>query len=869
MGNPMKTIQPKQTILSIVIAVLLPLSGFCAIHMDSYYAHKTVVDNNGVIAPWHPGQNGPLDERLQIAVEVLKRYPWVDEKKAVMAAPDFVYNSHWSIKEDGTILIPPTNDWMCGDLSQRAWSIIKGLTAYYAYSSDPIAFLYIPLTADYILDYGLTDDDHEWPRFPIATPTRGKAYGKCDQRARNQLDLCAIVGTEILRAYKLTGEERYFSAAKHWGDLFAQKCNLDPTLPPWNRYTDPSVVGWSDELTGSTTLILEFLDGLIALGYTGQDRSIVQARNAGVRYINDVLLPEWLENDHWGRQYWDWDNPVTCGIVSMIGDYIMLHPEDFPNWKIDLRNILTIIFNRNGADPGSAGNVYSGAWAFPESCTCCGTSLSYNQYTAAPSLIRYGVLAEDDRIFEIGRRMMIMATYDSHENGVVWDGLYGNSVATGEWSNLAHPWPLCQVMEGLAWAPKVLGPKRENHIMRSTSVITHVVYGKNKIEYSTFDAKFKTIDTLRLAFNPTLIKAGGVSLSKLTALHKDGYTVQLLPDGDFFVQVRHDNAKSIVIEGKNDPQQVVDDNQLEYSGKWQKKRHSGAWQNSLHVTENKNDSVTLNFTGNQVRVIGTVATDGGLADVYLDDEKQLTLIDCWNPKTRHQQLLYYKSGLENQPHTIKIVTRGTSNPVAKDKKVYIDCIQFSDAATEADFGKGHGPTHTQRMIFGYSKRHDYIDTNGNAWRPATEWVIRSGYGKDTVKEAWWTKRRSMYIGNTPDPELYRYGAHGEDFWANITVGPGKYYVRLKFADTPLHPFLERNKDGGKISHTVTVKINDREVISKMNVTEEAGGDFRAVDKLIKNVTPENGIIEVWFVGEDEHGACIQAMEVGLMSNLRE
>jgi hypothetical protein len=93
--------------------------------LPSYYAHPAVEDAQGVIAPWYRGLNGQLDERLQIAVNVFKRYPWVDKPKAVMAAPDFIYNSHWSIKPDGTILIPPTTDWMCGDLCARAWSIIK------------------------------------------------------------------------------------------------------------------------------------------------------------------------------------------------------------------------------------------------------------------------------------------------------------------------------------------------------------------------------------------------------------------------------------------------------------------------------------------------------------------------------------------------------------------------------------------------------------------------------------------------------------------------------------------------------------------------------------------------------------------------
>jgi len=144
---------------------------FAATTLKSYYAHETVEDEHGVITPWSKGSNGPLDTRLRIAVEVLKRYPWVGTDKAVMAAPDFIYNSHWSIKDDGTILIPPTNDWMCGDLGQRAWSAIQGLTAYYQYSGDPMAFVYIPLTVDYILDYAQTPAEHDWPLFPISTPT--------------------------------------------------------------------------------------------------------------------------------------------------------------------------------------------------------------------------------------------------------------------------------------------------------------------------------------------------------------------------------------------------------------------------------------------------------------------------------------------------------------------------------------------------------------------------------------------------------------------------------------------------------------------------------------------------------------------------
>ena len=851
--------------MGLITSSLTVIQASAATTRDNYYAHKTVQDEYGVIAPWSKGQNGPLDTRLRIAVEVLKRYPWVDKNKAVMAAPDFVYNSHWSIKDDGTIIIPSTNDWMCGDLSQRAWSIIKGLTGNYQYSSDPIAFLYIPLTADYILEYAQTPADSKWPSFPISTPTKGKAYGKCDPSARNQLDLCAITGREILRAYKLTGDKKYFKAAKHWGDVFAEKCNLDPTMPPWNRYTDPAVVGWSDELTGTTTIICEFLDELIKLGYTGKDRLIVRARDAGRRYIRDEMLPRWTQNDIWGRQYWDWDNPVMCGIVSMCGDYIMMHPDVFGGWKTDLRNMLMQIANRNGADPGSMGNVYHGAWAWPESCTCCSTSLSYNQYTAAPTILRYAVLADDDLFFEIGRRMMIMATYDSAENGVVKDGLMGQAVATGEWSNLAHPWPLCQVIEAMAWAPELFGPKRENHIMRSTSVVNSVIYAKNEITYSTFDASFSTIDVIRLAFKPTTITADGSLLSLQPDLHNNGYTLKPLKEGDWIVQIRHDMARDIVVKGVDDPQQQIDDSEIKYQGNWEEKKNNSAFGGGFHLTSDKEASLGYTFTGNQIRVLGCVGEEGGLADVYLDGQKQSTLIDCWNPKQRCKQLLYSRSGLDNNKHEIKISAQGKGNLISKGANIYIDALQYCDAAADSNFGQGGGPTRAQRMIFGYTGRQDYIDSKGNAWKPATEWVIRSGYGTDTVEKAWWTHRRSMYIGKTIDEELYRYGVHGKEFWANITVAPGKYYVLLKFAETPLHTFLERNKDGGRITHTFDVTINGKKVMDKVNITKAAGGIFKAYDRVFTDIEPENGTIEVRFVGCDDQEAMVQAMEIGPMS----
>ena len=100
---------------------------------------------------------------------------------------------------------------------------------------------------------------------------------------------------------------------------------------------------------------------------------------------------------------------------------------------------------------------------------------------------------------------------------------------------------------------------------------------------------------------------------------------------------------------------------------------------------------------------------------------------------------------------------------------------------------------------------------------------------------------------------------------NLTVGPGRYYVTLKFADTPLHPFLETDKDKKRISHAVNVLINKKSVIEKMNIADAAGGIFTAVDKTFTDIEPQNGIIEVRLTGADDKEAILQALEISPMS----
>ena len=486
--------------------------------VKKYFAHPVVEDRDGVIAPWYRGQNGQVDFRVRIAAETLKRYPWADKDVAITPAPHFVFNSTWGIEPNGTIHVnPKLDDWMNADLGQRSISTLLGFTDYYRYTGDPAAIGVITLTADYLLDYCQTPADHPWPGFITSTPNKGKAYGRANPHGFIQLDLSAQLGSGMLAAYKLTGNPRYLAAATRWADLLAQHCDLRPGAVPWTRHAvlADAPKDWSQQATGGVSLILRLLNEMIQLGHRGQGNCLVKARDAGEKYLRDVLLPAWSGNPTFGRHFWDWDDSVySCSVPGFTAEYILDRRQAFPQWKTDIRNFMSMFFCRTSVDPGSAGGVYSGAWAVPESSGCCGQSLQASTMLLVPALARYAALADDAWAREIARRETILTTYDARETGVVEDLIDGGAGVASGWFNSAHPCPLRMVMKMLAWQPEWFGPARENHLMRTTSVVRNVRYGKGRVAYSTFDAAAPCEDVLRLAFTPTSISADGKPLPR-------------------------------------------------------------------------------------------------------------------------------------------------------------------------------------------------------------------------------------------------------------------------------------------------------------------------------------------------------------------
>jgi len=854
---------------------LLPVCSGSADQTNSplrYYAHNAVLDRQGVIAPWYQGQNGQCDLRVRVAVETLKRYPWAEGEESVTPAPHFIFNGHWQMDDAGNIAVSPPSgggrnkrgflqrDWVNGDLGPRAAQIITAMVEYYRYSGDPAAFSYVQLTADYLVDHCLTPPDHPWPDFPVSVPTAGEMYFKCRPNGFIQLDHVGEIGLALIRAYQLTGNERWLAALRPWGDLLAERCDLAPGSRPWPRYANPQDVPWGAKpdgniMTGGAVWVTGFLEELIALGHTGKDGILIKARDAGRRYLRDELLPRWHEDPTWGYNYWDWKSPTSNqNIVYQTCRYLMHHPESFPNWKKDARNIMAIMLNRTSANPAAKGGVHAGAWQHPESTSCCGDASGYGPQRTAGLFLEYASLTGSEWAREIGRRMAILASYDIVENGRVIDSLFtGKPRVAGGWYKIAVLNPVVFYLRNMGFLSAELGASRENHIMRSASVVQAVVYGKGEITYTTFDAPSPCVDVLRLAFEPKTVRAGNRTLKKSSSLGGNGYQVQPLAKGDCLVMVRHDGAREVSLTG-GDPQEEIDDGRLKFNGEWAVSKNKNDLGSGVHVASKPGASASYIFRGSQVRLVGRADPEGGRAEVYLDGLKEPAGVDFWCPTPKFRHLLFAKTGLTAGKHTLKVVATGTRNPVSRGDNVYIDGIQVSAAEGKTGFGEGGGPTGTQRFLLGYAGREDHVDSAGHAWRPSSEVECVLQPRADTVATTWWPRPRAEIIRGTADPELYRYGMHARDFTVQFTVGPGTYHARLRFAET--------RRDLPAAQRAVTIELNGQEVVADMDIAATAEGFDRAVDLVFNDIQPRDGMISIRFRNQSNGEAIAQAVEVG-------
>lgn len=85
------------------------------------------------------------------------------------------------------------------------------------------------------------------------------------------------------------------------------------------------------------------------------------------------------------------------------------------------------------------------------------------------------------------------------------------------------------------------------------------------------------------------------------------------------------------------------------------------------------DTAGVDFIGNCVGWVGSVGSDQGIANVYVDGTLQ-AVVDQYNPTPATMLSLFAMNGLDDDPHTILVEVTGTKNPLSSGYRIYVDAF---------------------------------------------------------------------------------------------------------------------------------------------------------------------------------------------------
>ena len=216
-----------------------------------------------------------------------------------------------------------------------------------------------------------------------------------------------------------------------------------------------------------------------------------------------------------------------------------------------------------------------------------------------------------------------------------------------------------------------------NHIFNNAYTNAIWVYWTKDIDRWNVNDKAVVVD-----INNNSWAKGAIGMPTVVA--KDSTTLALVFDGCVGTSSSHLDRK-IGLVYLSLPLQIPtslgsianDDNKsITYTGSWTNDHvMSGAYNDDTHYSNVKNNYAEFAFSGTEVSWIGEKVWNRGFADVYIDNILDTT-IDCYNPTSIRQQVLYKKTKLSNTSHKIKIVVKGQKNNASSDCYIDVDAIRY-------------------------------------------------------------------------------------------------------------------------------------------------------------------------------------------------
>jgi hypothetical protein len=486
---------------SVLISFMLLANQKSFAQQEQLIYHPIQTDKDGNIIPWYNADPGTAYNHI---IQVVWNF-WDTMRRDMNGLPYYMNHQVWNPDYDD-----PRG--MGGDQLSMALSSWRLL---YAYTGNERVKENMCFIAGYYLTHGLSPSDSKWPDIPF--PYNTLVYSGIfdgDMKAGKDItqpDKAGSFGLELVHLYKIKEDDVYLDPAVKIANTLASHItngDLDHSPLPFKV----------NVFTGRTALLRhhDFTGGAIdSAGYTSNWAptmqlflDLIELKKGNVTAYKksfDGLLA-WMKkyslpNNKWGPFFEDVDEWSDTQINAMtFARFMMEHPQYFPGWKEQVKNIIEWVHKNFANDKWKKYGVI----VTNEQTVYQTPGESHTSRQGADELL-YVSLTHDSTWYTNAIRQLTWATYM-----VDFDGK--NCFPQDEpWLTDGYGDYVRHYLRAMATDPQLSAD--EDHILSSTSVIQQSDYKGNIKRF--FVPDFYNTDTIKVTMQYRTYDESGIEIVRV------------------------------------------------------------------------------------------------------------------------------------------------------------------------------------------------------------------------------------------------------------------------------------------------------------------------------------------------------------------
>ena len=448
--------------------------------------NQTIMDHEVVISdrklqPWTS-----YDNILRWSMNFLKYCPVYPTKFGDL--PLYLVTS--KLYKDGTFCYKQNNQG-----SNTYWGM-ETFKRYYMYFGDRDALIPVKNLIERVFMYH-TPQDWAWadvPRTQDDTPDAEYT----DEHAG--VDKICMVALAYLNYYRFTGEKQYFDKAESITRTVFKHCKKgSATESPLPFRVNLKTGQILDPYCSNMILPVQLIDELMEFDTSIDRQELLSKKDILIKWMMEYPM----KNNMWSGYYED----VVSNFMNLnqqnpmeTARYILKNPTVDPEYKKHIPALIDWVYHRFGV------TKRYGATSIMEQDGCFKEMSSHTARYASIVAKWYGVCL-DEKVREEARASFALASYSAY-NQYSKDSLAINYTGIGyiePWFSDSYWDYLPHILDGISELPEML-PTDQNHIFYSSSFLTNVNYGSDKISYQAFHTS--GTERIKLTFVPVVYGNG-------------------------------------------------------------------------------------------------------------------------------------------------------------------------------------------------------------------------------------------------------------------------------------------------------------------------------------------------------------------------